>query len=149
MVSPTFPYPLVSGGKQRLYYILKELSREFQVTLLTLAEENDGHIGREALGFLKEVIQVPIRQDRIAQIRRLAIGLPHWLFGTPAEVLVKKSPKMLEIYQRLLADGGFDLVQVEYSQYLPLVKIANRLGKRASRRRMMSPISANGGRLRS
>ncbi len=131
MVSPTFPYPLVSGGKQRLYYILKELSREFQVTLLTLAEENDGHIGREALGFLKEVIQVPIRQDRIAQIRRLAIGLPHWLFGTPAEVLVKKSPKMLEIYQRLLADGGFDLVQVEYSQYLPLVKIANRLGKKS------------------
>ena len=122
VVSPTFPYPPVSGGKQRIYFILSELAREHDITLLTLAEPGDACAkSAHALSFLARVITVPISQQRWQQLCRFVTNAPRWLLGTPAEVLVKRSPKLLCALKRLLATGEFDAVQLEYSQFISLL----------------------------
>ena len=120
VVSPTYPFPLVSGGKQRIYHILRQLSRHFSITLLTLAEDHgEEETYRAALPFIDEVVAVPIQQSRVHQVLRLLWNLPQWLLGTPAEVLVKASPKMMSLFRQLIDSGHFDVVQLEYAQSTP------------------------------
>lgn len=126
VVSPTFPHPLVSGGKIRVYNILKHLSQRFSITLLSLAEpEDDSRNNRDALKFLERLVIVPINQNKIAQLMRLIGNWHRWLLGTPAEILVKRSTKMSKALERLLSSNKYDAVQIEYAQgmqYLPIVK---------------------------
>jgi glycosyltransferase involved in cell wall biosynthesis len=123
VVSPTFPYPLVSGGKIRIFNILKQLSLDYNVTLLTLVEAGDKKwLADENLSFLAELITVPIKQNKSAQLWRIFCNLHRWLLGTPAEVLVKHSVKMRAELARLLTTNKFKAVQIEYAQgmwYLP------------------------------
>ncbi len=117
VVSPLLPYPLDAGGKLRMFHILKGLSRRYEVTLLTLAVdgENSGE-NRRALGFLDDLIVVPIRQGRLWQVLRMLVNLPRWLAGMPAEVIVKRSPALLGECGRLARSGRFDAVQIEFTQ---------------------------------
>lgn len=129
VVSPTFPYPLISGGKQRIYYILRELSHHFRITLLTLSEiDSDEQTYIDALPFLDEVITVPINQKRSAQVWRLIANAPRWLLGMPAEVIVKRSPKLLSNLRLLLSSKQFIAVQIEYAQYAPYLYWAEKAG---------------------
>lgn len=121
VVSLTFPYPLISGGKQRVFHVLRELSGSFAVTLLTLGEKDDDNpTARAALAFLQELIVVPIRQNRLRQMLRLAGSSPRWLLGTPAEVLVKRSSELMRTYDRLVNEQNFSSIQIEFSQLIPL-----------------------------
>lgn len=126
VVSPTFPYPLVSGGKIRVYHILKHVSQRFRVTLLSLAEPGDDtDENRLALDFLDDLVLVPIKQNKVAQLLRLIANGHRWLLGAPAEILVKRSNGMHQALKRLLSTRSFAAVQLEYSQtmqYLPIVK---------------------------
>ncbi len=127
VISPTFPYPLISGGKQRIYYVLRELSRNHEITLLTLAEEGeDNPEAHAALSFLHRLVAVPISQKRYRQVFRLLANVPRWILGMPAEALVKRSPKLVRTLHRLLAEGSFDVVQVEFSQFIPLIRLCTR-----------------------
>lgn len=129
VVSPTFPWPLVSGGKQRVFYVLRELSKQFDLALLSLAEPGDDTpAARTALGFLSELQTVPIRQNRLSQLIRLGLRTPAWLLGAPAEVLVKRTPAFDATFNAMLGAGSFDAVLIEYSQLLHLVPIAQRAG---------------------
>jgi len=123
VVSPTFPYPLISGGKIRIYNILKQLAQSYKVTVLTLAESGDLRwLDDDGLSFLDELIPVPIKQHKFAQLWRLVCNLHRWLTGTPAEVLVKHSTAMRAELGRLLRTNKFKAVQIEYAQgmwYLP------------------------------
>lgn len=117
VVAPTYPYPLVSGGKQRIYHILRRLSQSFAVTLLTLAEPGDDTPAhRQALQFLDDLITVPIAQQRWSQAWRLLRNAHRRLSGVPAEVLVKYSAAMAHTLQRLITTRQFDIVQFEYLQ---------------------------------
>jgi len=129
VVSPTFPYPLVSGGKQRVFYVLRELARRFDITLLSLAEVGDDTpAARDALSFLSALETVPIRQNRLAQLLRVGLRIPQWLLGAPAEVLVKRTPALDAAYTAMLMSGDFDAVLIEYSQLLHLVTPAKDVG---------------------
>ena len=123
VVSPTFPYPLVSGGKIRIYNMLKQLSLFFEITLISLAEEGDGLSETNgSLAFVKHVYLVPIRQDKRSQLLRLVKHSGKWFKGVPAEILVKYSEQMQTQVARFLATGKFNIVMVEYiqgMQYLP------------------------------
>lgn len=127
VVSPTFPYPLISGGKQRIYYILKELASAYDITLLTLCEQSDDvpH-NTQALYFLKRLVAIPISQRRGAQLLRLARNLPRWILGEPAEALIKRSAQLMRAFDDLIATEPFDAIQLEYSQLIPLLSVAKR-----------------------
>jgi len=126
VISPTFPYPLISGGKLRIFHILEQLSREYGVTLITLAENGDDTSGnRSALRFLEELITVPIDQSRNGKIKRILMNAHRYLLGEPAVNIVKSSTGMHRQIRKTLAERRFDAVQIEYSQfmsYLPLVQ---------------------------
>jgi sugar transferase (PEP-CTERM/EpsH1 system associated) len=59
-----FPYPIEKGDKLRLYFQLKELSRAFDITLFTLAEEkpDDEHV-EELLKYCKDLHYVQLRKS--------------------------------------------------------------------------------------
>jgi glycosyltransferase involved in cell wall biosynthesis len=117
IASPTFPYPLVAGGKIRIYNIIKELSKYFDITLVSLIEANENTEGNMAsLEKYCKIKTVQIRQDRIAQALRLTRYLFHWLGGTPAEILVKRSYRLRKTVSRILKHSTFDYVQIEYIQ---------------------------------
>ncbi len=40
MLTPYLPYPLVSGGQIRTYNLLKNLSRQHQITLFSLIKDD-------------------------------------------------------------------------------------------------------------
>ncbi len=117
VVSPLLPYPLDAGGKLRMFHILNGLSRRYEVTLLTLAVDGENsEENKSALGFLDELIVVPIRQGRLWQVLRMLVNLPRWLVGMPAEVIVKRSHGLLRECGRLARSGRFDAVQIEFPQ---------------------------------
>ena len=129
VVSPTFPYPLIAGGKIRIYNILKQLSKNFCITLLSLVESGEGSFqDKQSLSFLEHMVLVPIKQNKSAQIIRLICNLHRWFRGTPAEVLVKNSLNMRKEIDRLLKSTQFKAVQIEYAQgmqYLPANHLCN------------------------
>ncbi len=117
VVSPTFPLPLVAGGKIRIFNLLKELSNSYEVTLLSLFETGaDSKEYLSQLEFLSHVELVPISQSKLSQIKRLLRYSFHWLLGTPAEVLIKKSPALAAKLNALVERETFSLVQFEYIQ---------------------------------
>jgi glycosyltransferase involved in cell wall biosynthesis len=126
VVSPTFSYPLISGGKIRIYHILRQLSQRFHITLVTLAEPGDDtNHNRLALDFLEDLVPVPIKQTKLTQLVRLAINSHRWLLGEPSEILVKRSGEMYRTLKQLLSSKNFDAAQLEYTQtmqYLPLIQ---------------------------
>jgi len=123
VVSPFCPYPAESGGKIRVFHILKELSQRFSITVLALAEPNDNIAeARTGLDFIEHLITIPIRSGRTWQFLRLLRNLPQWLTGTPAEISIKYSPELLKECRHLAAKGHFDCVQLElphFIQYAP------------------------------
>ncbi|MBR9895063.1 glycosyltransferase family 4 protein [Alteromonas sp.] len=117
VVSPTFPLPLVAGGKIRIFNILKELSKNYDITLLSLFETGvDSRSYLSQLEFLSRIELVPVSQSKTAQIKRLLRYSFHWLLGTPAEVLIKKSPALAAKLNELIKREAFSLVQFEYIQ---------------------------------
>lgn len=117
VVSPLLPWPLNAGGKLRMYHILKGMSERYRITLLTLAVDDENSAeNRKAFGFLEGLITVPISQGRIRQILRLLVNLTRWLSGMPAEVVVKRSPALMDACRRMARRGGFDAVQFEFTQ---------------------------------
>ena len=125
VISPTYPWPLYAGGHQRIYHLLRELSGRFQITFASLsplpAEDGKGGTGLE---FVDTVIRIPISQHRGSQVARLALHLPLWLLGRPAEVIVKRSARMRKALAAVLESQRFDCIQVEYTQcmdYLDLL----------------------------
>lgn len=123
IVSPTFPYPPISGGKNRIYNLLKQLALFYKITLLALTEEGEGgEKDRENLSFLDNIVLLPIKQDRLTQFGRLLINLPRWVLGAPLEVLVKRSAAMALQFKKLIHENDFYAVQIEYiqgMQYVP------------------------------
>lgn len=117
VVSPTYPYPLISGGKIRIYNLLRELSSGFAVTLLTLGEDKPARVDDLGpLAFLDQVVVIPVKQSRPSQLLRLVGGVHRWLLGAPAEVLVKYSAQQRKAFLDLVSTQKFEAIQIEYAQ---------------------------------
>ena len=123
VLSPSFPFPLIAGGKIRVFHLLKRLSRYFDITLLTLIDTRDNtQENKEALSFLDRLIVVPTSQQRIAQIMRILFYSPLVFFGYPLEVIVKRSNRMLRELKHILEVEKFQAVIVEYTQCIQYMK---------------------------
>ena len=105
VVSPYFPYPLSHGGAVRIYSLLREMAREFDVYLFAFAEnQSDEDLGR-VLEFCAGAVLLPVPRYRE----------PRWSSLRPPEVCEFGSPAMRELVERYRAEWAIELIQVEYT----------------------------------
>jgi glycosyltransferase involved in cell wall biosynthesis len=99
ILTPYFPYPLSHGGAVRIFNLVCEIAREFDVTLYAFSEGpvDPGPV----IGFVFSSVIVPKPRYRE----------PRWSTIKPPEVGEYRSPEMLRLWGSRQADAA----QVEYT----------------------------------
>ncbi|MBP1684186.1 MAG: putative glycosyltransferase [Deltaproteobacteria bacterium] len=117
-LSSWFPYPPSNGSKLRTFNLLRELSRQHDVTLLSFADQPDVDPAAPALAGMcraVEVVATPCRSARRAAWLSFLRTAPRSLVGT-------RSPEMEQRIGELLSASPFDLViasQLQAASYVP------------------------------
>ena len=106
VLSPYFPYPLAHGGAVRIYHLLREMAREFDIELLAFT---DGPAGPDTAAVLEFCARtVLVEKPRYCE--------PRWSTWLPPEVHEFRSPAMRAAIETERREFGFELLQVEYTQ---------------------------------
>lgn len=120
LVTSDLPYDSVRhGGGQLTVNLVRHLSREHELTLLSFLREEDEPFLEETRRWFSAIHTVPARRGWGSRFRRLGMLLRH-----PYPVVATHSRRMIERVRELSSSGEFDLVQFEYfhmGQYLPFV----------------------------
>ncbi len=106
VLSPYFPYPLSHGGAVRIFHLLREAARRFDVFLFAFTEAGQQIEPDPVLEFCAKVALVPKPSYRE----------PRWSSLAPPEVNEYRSPLMSRLLSNLRQQYGFSLLQVEYTQ---------------------------------
>jgi glycosyltransferase involved in cell wall biosynthesis len=106
VLSPYFPYPLAHGGAVRIYNLLREMAREFDVELLSFFDTTEEPDPAPLLEFCA----------RLALVKKPRYREPRWSTLLPPEVREFHSPGMWWALAEERRAFGFELVQVEYTQ---------------------------------
>jgi glycosyltransferase involved in cell wall biosynthesis len=102
VLAPYLPWPLSHGGAVRLWNLLRETARDFDIYFFGF---EDGQSEED----LRRAAEVCIRLSVAAKPR---YRQPRWSSLQPPEVCEFHSPAL----QRAIQDEKFDLLQVEYTQ---------------------------------
>ncbi|MGP8246320.1 MAG: glycosyltransferase [Bryobacteraceae bacterium] len=108
VLSPYFPYPLSHGGAVRIWNLLREISREFDVELFAFT---DGP--RLSAADLEPVLALCAR---LVLVEKPRYREPRWSTLLPPEVHEFRSPAMRRALARERRSFGFERLQVEYTQ---------------------------------
>lgn len=108
-VSPYFPIPQRTGGRVRVFNILRELARTERVTLAC-------HLSQESLPFVQEIEQWGVEVHTIPrEIRQRPLARHLRFLPSPIPFsLVDPDRKMRELVENLWSKRRYDLVQVEF-----------------------------------
>jgi glycosyltransferase involved in cell wall biosynthesis len=109
VLSPYFPYPLSHGGAVRIYHLLRELAREFDVELFAFT---DGAAPPETAPVLEFCA-------RVVLVEKPRYREPRWSTLLPPEVLEFRSPAMRRTLDEERRDFAFERLQVEYTHLAP------------------------------
>jgi len=105
LLSPYFPFPLAHGGAVRIYHLLREISREFDLELFAFTDAGAPEVG-PLLEFCARVVLV--EKPRYRE--------PRWSTVLPPEVREFRSPAMRRALDQERRGFGFRVLQVEYTQ---------------------------------
>jgi glycosyltransferase involved in cell wall biosynthesis len=124
LLTQVLPYPPDSGPKIKTYYVLKYLSEQHDVTLVSFVRDSDKPEHIHHLETLCErVITVPIERSAIQDLRFLGKSL--WT-NDPWMMLRDERPAMRRVLADLAAGTDFDVVhadQTNMGQYaLPFTR---------------------------
>lgn len=106
VLSPFAPYPLSHGGAVRLYNLMREMAKEFDVYLFFFREKETAADLEPLLKFVTAVGMVT--KPRYRQ--------PRWATMVPPEVREYESAPMRKLLDRMIRERGIEVVQVEYTQ---------------------------------
>lgn len=106
VLSPYFPYPLAHGGAVRIFHLLREIAREFDVELFAFFDPGAEPQSAPVLEFCARVVLVEMPRYRE----------PRWSGLLPPEVREFQSPGMRRALEQERRSFGFELLQVEYTQ---------------------------------
>ncbi len=117
-LTQVLPYPLDSGAKIRAYYVLRHLTQQHEVTLVSFVRADDrpehiAHLER----FCYAVHTVPMRRSRLRDIRALLVA---GLTGQPAIIVRDEIGGMHATLRQLVQGEAFDVVhadQTSMAQY--------------------------------
>jgi len=109
VLTPYFPWPLSHGGAVRIFSLIQEMAREFDVFLLAFGESETADAVTPMLALCAQVVIVdkPVYRE------------PRWSTLLPPEVGEFRSPAMREVLARLRQEQGVRVVQVEYTFLAP------------------------------
>lgn len=105
VLSPYFPYPLSHGGAVRIFHVIKEISREFDVLLFAFTEGGEAVEAGPVLEFCSKVVLVPKPRYRE----------PRWSTLLPPEVCEYRSETMRRMWHRLCREYEVAARQIEYT----------------------------------
>ncbi|MGA2117734.1 MAG: glycosyltransferase [Bryobacteraceae bacterium] len=108
VLSPYFPYPLSHGGAVRIWNLLREISREFDVELFAFT---DGPPLPAA-----DLEPVLAACARVVLVEKPRYREPRWASLLPPEVHEFRSQAMRRAIARERRSFGFERLQVEYTQ---------------------------------
>lgn len=117
IVSMSFPLPPKSGGRLRVFNLIKHLALRHRITLLTLADSPEDvavHLP-DVERLCERVVVVPWRQGMAALGKRL-IRAGSLLGRLPISMLNKRSAKLARALRDVLTRDAFDVVQIEWIQ---------------------------------
>ena len=106
VLSPYFPYPLAHGGAVRIFNLLREAAREFDIELFAFTDDDAEPPAAPVLEFCARVVLVAKPRYRE----------PRWSTLLPPEVHEFRSPAMQNAIAHERAAFGFEALQVEYTQ---------------------------------
>ncbi len=109
ILTPYFPYPLSHGGAVRIYSLLCEIARSFDVYLLSFYETDPAEAVAALLPYCVRVTGVPKPRYRE----------PRWSTLLPPEVHEFRSPAMREAVARTRQRDGVQVLQTEYTFLAP------------------------------
>jgi glycosyltransferase involved in cell wall biosynthesis len=104
VLSPYFPFPLAHGGAVRIYNLLREMAREFDIELFAFTEAS------------VEVAPVLDFCARVVLVEKPRYREPRWSSLVPPEVHEFRSPAMRQALVEERRAFGFTTLQVEYTQ---------------------------------
>ena len=127
VLTELLPYPLVSGAKIRIYYVLRHLAARHEVTLLSFVRADDRREDVAHLEtFLRGVHTMPVQRSWPRNARAALASL---FTGRPALIAREEIGAMRRKVKELQARGRFDVVhadQIPMAQY-GLLGSTNRL----------------------
>jgi polysaccharide biosynthesis protein PslH len=106
VLSPYFPFPLAHGGAVRIYHLLKEAARDFDIFLFAFAKDPPS----------QEYAPLAELCARITVISPPHYREPRWSTLDPPEKREFASEPMLRLLRSTVADFHIELIQVEYTQ---------------------------------
>ena len=104
VLSPYFPFPLAHGGAVRIYNLLREMARKFDIELFAFTEAS------------VEVAPVLDFCARVVLVEKPRYREPRWSSLVPPEVHEFRSPAMRQALVEERRAFGFTTLQVEYTQ---------------------------------
>lgn len=110
-LSQVLPYPLDAGPKMRSYFVLRHLTRQHKVTLLTFVRDSDrsediAHLAE----FCDAVHTVPIRRSPWRDLKFFGQSL---LTQQPFLIIRDQIPAMTDKIDQLVRSGSFDVVHAD------------------------------------
>ncbi len=125
-ITDSFPYPPDTGGKIRVWHLLKEVAQHHEVTLLSLLDSAD------ELRFLPEMqqqcdihVETVIKQRNRSKVKVLRNLSKAILKGQPPQNGVNFYDEMARKVQDVTSDQFFDIIDIETSamaSYVEFVK---------------------------
>ncbi len=109
VVSPYFPYPLSHGGAVRIYNLLREAARDFDIYLLAFAEHDR----------MEDIAPVLEFCAKVALFNMPRYREPRWSTLLPPEVCEFRSTLVERTLEDWKREHSIDIVQVEYTPLAP------------------------------
>jgi glycosyltransferase involved in cell wall biosynthesis len=106
VLSPYFPFPLAHGGAVRIFHLLRELAKDFDIELFAFT---DGAPPAE----MESVLNLCAR---VALVEKPRYREPRWSSFLPPEVHEFRSPAMRQALAEERRAFGWEKLQVEYTQ---------------------------------
>lgn len=106
VLSPYLPYPLAHGGAVRIFHLLREAARDFDLFLFAFAENETPQNLDPLLELCARIIVVPKARYRE----------PRWASLAPPEVEEFESPAMRRMLRQIRSEFQIGVLQVEYTQ---------------------------------
>jgi glycosyltransferase involved in cell wall biosynthesis len=132
LLTQVLPYPLDAGPKVRAHYMLRHLSEQHEVTLVSFVRTDDSPQHVEHLrGLCHAVHTVPIRRSLLRTARAALEGL---LTGLPAVVVRDEIEEMERLLRRLASDIPFDVIHADQLSMAGYGQLAARAAREAGGR---------------
>jgi len=111
LLTQVLPYPLDAGPKVRAYFMLRHLSQQHAVTLVSFVRPDDKQEYVDHLrGIAAAVHTVPIQRSLARNLRAAAKGL---LTGLPMVIVRDEMDAMADLLRRLTAATPFDVIHAD------------------------------------